>query len=130
MNATLRERNVLLPDSFPQTPLEFEIKDLGRSVVVIQARGEATCDRANDLNEQLRSTLSPGHQFVILDLAGLSIVGPSALQALAEFSRDVYRKGGEVWLTSLQPAVWLALHMARLERLFVIRASLALALDS
>jgi anti-anti-sigma factor len=130
MSAILVERTVRPPESLPQGPLELGVEDLGCSVVVIHVRGEATCDLAADLNEQLRSSLSPGPQFVMLDLAGLSAVGPAALQTLAELARDVCRQGGEVWLTGLQPAVWLALHTARLERLFMIRASLAQALAS
>jgi anti-anti-sigma factor len=130
MIATLPERNVPILESIPQTPLELEIEDLGHAVVVARLRGEATCDRAAALDEQLRSSLSSEPQFVILDLAGLSLVGPAALQTLAEIRREVCRKGGEVWLTGLQPAVWLALHAARLERLFVIRASLTQALSS
>jgi anti-anti-sigma factor len=109
-------------------PLEFEVEEIERSVVVIRVRGEVTCDRTTALNEQLRSSLIPDRQFVILDLAESSVVGPLALQALAEFSREFSRQGGEVWLASLQPAVWLALHTARLDRLFVIRASMARAL--
>jgi anti-anti-sigma regulatory factor len=46
------------------------------------------------------------------------------VQTLADYSRDLRREGGEVWLTGLRPAVWLALHTARLDRLFTIRASL------
>jgi anti-anti-sigma factor len=123
-------REVCFPKSFPQAALEFDIEDLGHAVVIVRVRGEATCERAAELNERLRSSLGPGPSSAILDLAGLSSVGPGALQTLEEFGRDVRRKGGEVWLASLRPAVWLALHTARLDRLFTIRASLAQALAS
>jgi anti-anti-sigma factor len=126
----LNGREVCLPKSIPQAALGFDIEDLGYEVVIVQVRGEATCERAAELNERLRSSLGPGPWFVILDLAGLSYVGSGALQTLEEFGRDVRRKGGEVWLAGLQPAVWLALHTARLDRLFTIRASLAQALAS
>jgi anti-anti-sigma factor len=130
MNAIVLERNVRPAESFPQGFLEFSVEDLGCSVVVIHVRGEATCDLAADLDDLLRSSLGPDLQFVILNLAALSCIDPSALQTLAEFVRDVRRRGGEVWLAGLQPAVWLALHAARLERLFTIRATLAQALAS
>jgi anti-anti-sigma factor len=114
----------------PEARLDFEIEDLGSSVVVVRVRGQAGCDHAVDLNEQLKLSMKPGTQFIILDLAELHFVGPEALQILAEFGRDVGQQGGEVWLAGLQPAVWLALHNACLERLFTIRASLAEALSS
>jgi anti-anti-sigma factor len=128
MSAVLVERSALPPKSIPQRPLEFCVEHLGCSVVVIHVRGEAACHLAADLSEVLRSSLSGGSQFVILDLAGLSDVGPAALQTLAGFVRDACRQGSELWLTGLQPAVWLALHTAGLERLFTIRASVAQAL--
>ena len=127
MNATLLERNVGLPESFPQATLELDVEDLGDAVVV-QVRGEATGDQSADLDQQLRC-LRLGTPFVILDLAGLTLVDRAALTTLAELSRDLCRKGGEIWLTGLQPAVWLALRVAGLERLFTIRASLAQALS-
>jgi anti-anti-sigma factor len=67
---------------------------------------------------------------VILDLGELTLVGPAALATLAGLARDLGRHGGEVWLAALQPAVWLALHVAGLERLFTIRPSVAQALAS
>jgi anti-anti-sigma factor len=124
MNATLLERNVGLAESCPQATLEWDIEDLGNAVVVVQVRGEAAGDQIADLDQQLRC-LRQGSQFVILDLAGLTLVDGAALATLAQLSRDLGRKGGEVWLTGLQPAVWLALRVAGLERLFTIRASLA-----
>jgi anti-anti-sigma factor len=128
MNALLLERKVHRPTSVTQGPLALGIRDLGCSVFVIYVRGKAPCELAADLSELLHSSLSPGPQFVILDLAGLAYGGPAVLQTLAALARDVCRQGGEVWLTGLQPAVWLALHTARLEHLFTIRASLAQAL--
>jgi anti-anti-sigma factor len=130
MNVTLLERKVGLPESVPQATLESDVEDLGDAVVLVKVRGEATGDRAADLDEQLRSSVRPGTRFVVLDLAGLTFIHPSALGALARFSRDLSRRGGEVWLASLQPAVWLALQVAGLARLFTIRTSLARALSS
>ena len=133
MNATSLERNEDVPESFVQTPetrLDFEIEDLGSSVVVVRVSGQASCEHAVDLNERLKLSMKPGTQFIILDLAELHFVGPESLQILAEFGRAVRQQGGEVWLAGLQPAVWLALHNAGLERLFTIRASLAQALSS
>jgi anti-anti-sigma factor len=129
MNATSLERNEYLPESFPEAALEIYVEDLV-DVVVVHVRGEATGDQAAHLDEQLRSLLRLGTQFVILDLSSLTLVAPAALATLAELSRELGREGGEVWLAGLQPAVWLALHVAGLDRLFTIRASRAEALAS
>jgi anti-anti-sigma factor len=129
MNVTLLERNVGLPGSFPQATLKLEVEDLGDAVVVVQVRGEATGDQLADLDKQLRC-LKLGTPLVMLDLAGLTLVGRASLATLAELSRDLRRDGGELWLTGLQPAVWLALQVAGLARLFTIRATLAQALSS
>lgn len=131
MNALLLEANARALESLPQAPLEIAVEDRGSSVVVVlQIRGEATCDQAAHLEELLRSALRPRARFVILDLPELTLVGPSALTTLADLSRQLSRTGGEVWLAGLQPALWLALHDAGSERLFTIRASVAQALTS
>jgi anti-anti-sigma factor len=109
--------------------LEFAVEDLGR-VIVVQVRGAATSDQADHLDDRLRSSLRPRTKFVVLDLEGLTVLGPAALARLAEFSQKFGRKGVEVWLAGLQPAVWLALHLAGFDRLFTIRASRAQALTS
>jgi anti-anti-sigma factor len=133
MNASLLERNLFLPESFVQRPegcLEFEIEKLGDSVAVVRIRGEADSENAVELGEQLKLRRKPGSQFIILDMAELRFIGPEALQVFAELAKDACQRGGEVWLTGLQPAVWLALHSARLDRMFTIRESLTVALSS
>jgi anti-anti-sigma factor len=130
MSATLIRRIDSVFDSFPQAGLEFEVDCIGRSTIVVHIAGEATCDEASALDVQLRSSMRPGVQYVILNLADLTVAGPAAIQVLAEFARGLGRQGAEVWLAGLQPAVWLALQVARLDRLFTIRASVAHALAS
>jgi anti-anti-sigma factor len=130
MTATLPLRQVRLPKSRSASPYSFEVEHLTHAVVVVRVHGEVACEQAHELNEQLRSSLMSWPQFVILDLAKVRYVGPLALETLAELSRDVSQQGGEVWLTGLQQAVWLALHAAGLDRLFAIRTSLAQALAS
>ena len=129
MNAMLLERNHAVAESTPQAALEFNVENRG-CLVIIRVRGEATSDWAADLDENLKSSLTPGCSFVLLDLEGVSGIGARGLQTLQEFARRIYRKGGEVWLTGLRPAVWLALHTAELERLFTIRGSVSQALTS
>ena len=102
MNATLLERNVRVPELIPQHQLEFDVQDVGHAALVIRIRGEATCDLAAELDEHLRSSLAPSHQFVILDLAGLEFAGRRALQTVAELAWDLRRRGGKLSLAGLQ----------------------------
>ncbi len=109
--------------------MQFAIEDLGHAVVV-QVRGEATCDQAPELEEQLRMSRKCGAHFVILDLAKLTNIGPGALAALAVCAWEVRQSAGEVWLAGVQPTVWLSIHAAELDRLFTFRDSLAEALNA
>jgi anti-anti-sigma factor len=117
------------PESFSEPALEFDIEDLGH-VRIVRVRGDATCDRTAELDERLRSSQNRETRFVILDLAESGRFDPEALTTLADYARDLRRTGGEVWLADLQPATWLALRAARLDRLFTIRASMAQGLQS
>jgi anti-anti-sigma regulatory factor len=60
----------------------------------------------------------------------LARVDGEALAILADLSRELRRHGREIWLAGIQPTVWLALQIARLDQLFTIRASRAQALTS
>ena len=59
MNALLPEANARALESLPQAPLEIAVEDRGSSVVVVQVRGEATCDQAAHLEGLLRSSRLP-----------------------------------------------------------------------
>lgn len=72
--------------------------------------------------------MGQGPRFVILDLAGLDSLSPAALGCLEDFRRGQGRRGREVWLAGLKPAVWLALHAAGLGGRFPVRDSVARAL--
>jgi anti-anti-sigma factor len=89
------------------------------------AGGEADDDQADDLAGQLESAATHDPRFVTLDLAGLSFISRAALASLVGFRREQCWRGGEVWLAGLQPRVWLALHVAGLDRLFTVRDSVA-----
>ncbi|HEV3082045.1 MAG TPA: STAS domain-containing protein [Gemmataceae bacterium] len=129
MNTTLVKRDLQVTEPLTQPGLQFATEDLGQAVV-IHVRGEAGCEQAAELEEQLRKSRNWGTQFVILNVAKLTNIGPNALAALADFARDVRRTGGEVWLAGVQPTVWLRIYAAKHDQLFTFRDSLAQALNS
>ena len=62
---------------------------------------------------------------MILDLARLNCLSSAALRCLDQFRRKQCRRGSEVWLAGLKPAVWLALGAAGLDGRFPVRDSVA-----
>jgi anti-anti-sigma factor len=108
---------------FAGAALEIEVEERALSIVVVRLRGEAVS--ADELEHHLQSSAVCSALFVVLDLAGLSCIRGEALLALVEFRRTLCWRGGEVCLAGLQPAVWLALRNANLDKKFSIRASVA-----
>jgi anti-anti-sigma factor len=108
-----------------QAPLEIEVEVRSRSIVVVRLSGTADAEQVDELMQHLMSAVRRGPCFIILDLERLNLLSPVALGCLEAFRREQCRQGGEVWLAGLQPAVWLALQAAGLDRRFTVRASLA-----
>src|SRR5262245_17294959 len=111
--------------SKPQATLEVEVEIPFPSIVVVRLVGAAGADQVDDLTRQLESAARQDPYFVILDLARLNYLSLAALGCLEEFRRAKGRRGSEVWLAGLQPAVWLALQAAGLGGRFAVRASVA-----
>jgi anti-anti-sigma factor len=118
MKALQPERPAPRLDAIAAAVLGVEIDNLSPSVVVVRLRGHA-----DDIEQQLWWAVRHDPRFVILDLAGVTSISPAALRSLEEFRRQQCRQGSEVWLTGLQPGVWLALHAANLDSKFTIRDS-------
>jgi|SRR6516225_1049649 anti-anti-sigma factor len=108
-----------------QAALGVEVEVPWRSIVVVRLCGAADADQVDDLTWQLESAVRQKPRFVVLDLARLDFLGPAALGCLEEFRREQCRRGSEVWMAGPKPAVWLTLHLARLNRKFPIRDSVA-----
>jgi anti-anti-sigma factor len=119
------ERNTNEFEAFATSSLEFDMENHSASIVVVRVSGEAYSDQADDLARQLESATRQAPRFVILDLARLTFLSSAALGCLEEFRREQCRRGSEVWLAGLTPAVWLALQVAGLDGRFPIRDSVA-----
>jgi anti-anti-sigma regulatory factor len=105
--------------------LVIEITDSTSAIVVVRLRGQADADQTDILEQQLWWAVRHNPRFVILDLAGLTTISRPALGSLEEFRRQRCWQGSEVWLAGLQPSVWLAFQDNHLDRLFIIRDSVA-----
>jgi hypothetical protein len=55
----------------------------------------------------------------------LNFLSSAALSCLDRFRRKQCRRGSEVWLAGLKPAVWLTLHAAGLDGRFRVGDSVA-----
>jgi anti-anti-sigma regulatory factor len=130
MKTTGANDNRSLDDILSISNLAAEIEESSSSIVVVRLRRESTPDPDDDLACLLNSPVVLGARFVILEVRGLRAVSDAELQALVDFRRTVCRRGGEVRLAGVRPAVWLALHLAQLEKLFPIWDSVAQALAS
>src|SRR5262249_8041466 len=108
-----------------QAALKVEVETPSRSIVMARLRGTAYADQVEVLARHLESAVRQGPCFVVLGLAPLSCLSPAALGYLEGFRREQGRRGSEVWLAGLQPAVWLALRAAGLDGRFPVRDSVA-----
>jgi anti-anti-sigma factor len=119
------DRRIRQIKAFPTSTLEVEIENHSPLIVVVRVSGEADPDQADSLTRQLESAVTQNPRFVILDLAHLYFLTWEALGCLENFRREQCWQGSEVWLAGLQPAVWLTLQTAGLDRRFPIRDSVA-----
>jgi anti-anti-sigma factor len=109
---------------------EASVEAPARSVVVVRPRGVSALETDGGLARTLETPAVQAARFVILDLADCSSLGGVGLQTLVELQQALGKRGGEVWLVGLQPAVWLALRRAGQDRRFAIRDSVGQALAS
>src|SRR5262245_22454969 len=130
MTTMLAEKGVAGSEVFPGAALEAEVEWHSPSVVVVRPDGESASGPGGGLARHLRLPAVQAARFVILDLASRTSLDGAGLRALVEFRRGQGRRGGEVWLVGLQPAVWLALRRANQDERFTIRDSVAQALAS
>jgi anti-anti-sigma factor len=119
------DRQAYQSEEVHNATLTVDIADSTSSIVVVRLGGQADADQIDILEQQLEWAVRGDPRFVILDLAGLASISPAALSSLVEFRWQRCRQGSEVWLAGLQPSVWLAFQSNRLDKLFVIRDSVA-----
>jgi anti-sigma B factor antagonist len=80
---------------------------------VVTVRGDIDTDTAPQLWQYLGYLILQGHHHIVLDLRGMVLIDSAGVEVLARVSEWTRRKGGELVLRSVSPALAERLELAR-----------------
>ena len=80
---------------------------------VVTLRGDIDTATAPQLWQYLSQLISQGHHHIVLDLRGMVLIDSAGVEVLARVSAWTRRKGGELVLRSVSPALAEQLEFAR-----------------
>ena len=80
---------------------------------VVTVRGDIDEHTATQLGQYLSHLVGQGHHHIVLDLRGMILIDSAGVQVLARVSTWTRRKGGELVLRSVSPALAEQLELAR-----------------
>jgi anti-anti-sigma factor len=80
---------------------------------VITVRGDIDSQTAGQLWQYLSYLVGQGHHHIVLDLRGMILIDSAGVEILARVSEWTRRKGGELVLRSVSPALAEQLELAR-----------------
>jgi anti-sigma B factor antagonist len=80
---------------------------------VVTVRGDIDTDTAPQLWQYLGYLILQGHHHIVLDLRGMVLIDSAGVEVLARVSEWTRRKGGELVLRSVSPALAEQLELAR-----------------
>jgi anti-anti-sigma factor len=80
---------------------------------VVTVRGDIDSQTAGQLWQYLRYLVNQGHHHIVLDLRGMILIDSAGVEILARVSEWTHRKGGELVLRSVSPALAEQLELAR-----------------
>ena len=83
----------------------------GDAVVIV--RGDIVADTASQLWQYLSYLVGQGHHHIVLDLRDLILIDSAGVEVLARVSAWTGRKGGDLVLRSVSPALAEQLELAR-----------------
>jgi anti-sigma B factor antagonist len=81
---------------------------------VVSVRGDLDTQTAGQLWQYLSYLVGQGHHHIVLDLRGMVLIDSAGVEILARVSAWTRRKGGELVLRSVSPALAEQLELARL----------------
>ena len=81
---------------------------------VVTVRGDIDAQTAGQLWQYLSYLVGQGHHHIVLDLRGMILIDSAGVEVLARVSEWTGRKGGELVLRSVSPALAEQLELARL----------------
>ena len=80
---------------------------------IVTVRGDIDCETAGQLWQYLSYLVGQGHHHIVLDLGGMVLIDSAGVEVLARVSEWTGRKGGELVLRSVSPALAEQLALAR-----------------
>ena len=80
---------------------------------VVTVRGDIDTETAGQLWQYLSYLVGQGHHHIVLDLPGMILIDSAGVEVLARVSEWTRRKGGELVLRSVSPALPEQLELAR-----------------
>ena len=80
---------------------------------MVTVRGDIAADTAIELWQYLSYLVGQGHQHIVLDLGGMSLIDSAGVEVLARVSEWTRGKGGDLELRSASPALVEQLELAR-----------------
>ena len=86
---------------------------LSEGDAVVTVRGDIDEHTAAQLWQYLSYLVGHGHHHIVLDLRGMILIDSAGVEVLARVSAWTHRKGGELVLRSVSPALAEQLELAR-----------------
>jgi anti-sigma B factor antagonist len=80
---------------------------------IVTVRGDLDTQTAGQLWQYLSYLVGQGHHHIVLDLRGMILIDSAGVEVLARVSEWTRRKGGELVLRSVSPALAEQLALAR-----------------
>jgi anti-sigma B factor antagonist len=80
---------------------------------IVTVRGDIDTQTAGQLWRYLSYLVGQGHHHIVLDLRGMILIDSAGVEILARVSEWTHRKGGELVLRSVSPALAEQLEFAR-----------------
>jgi anti-anti-sigma factor len=80
---------------------------------IVTVRGDIDTQTASQLWQYLSYLVGQGHHHIVLDLRGMILIDSAGVEILARVSEWTRRKGGDLVLRSVSPALAEQLELAR-----------------
>jgi anti-anti-sigma factor len=95
--------------------------------VLIRLAGEANVHAVRQINDAFHPVVEAAPKLVVLDLAGVPVMGSLAMGALLTLRKALQRSGGELYVAAASPLVLDAFTRARLVEVLNLRGTVEAA---
>ena len=109
--------------------MNFRISDSG-GIVLVEVDGELIVGNREELKQSVLERVESGERKFVIDFQESSYIDSSGLGALVSLSRKIRESGGELRLAGLNEDLRTLFELTKLDTLFQISDTRALALDN